>query len=282
MRRSAVVVGALLTLLVGLGSVGFSQKPGPLGPKGDSDGGSSVLEVTGRTKCPPGRKAIIAPVPLHPVVEVLVAPGDRVKRGQPLVKLDDDEPRAEVRAKKAALENAKTTAEEARALLGRIKNVSASGAVPSQIYIEVRTAAIKAERDERAAKAALEGSEAELEHYTVTAPIDGVVAWLDVHLGMVSRPGTTVWGEILDLSEVDVLCELTPEQVESLAIGQTAEVLVGKRHEACGTARITFIGIAADKNSGLVPVTVRLPNPKGRLRCEVPVLVRFTKDIPAR
>ena len=31
---------------------------------------------------------------------------------------------------------------------------------------------------------------------------------------MVSRPGTTVWGEILDLSEIDVRCELTAEQAD--------------------------------------------------------------------
>ena len=32
--------------------------------------------------------------------------------------------------------------------------------------------------------------------------------------GMVSRPGTSTWGEILDLSEIEVRCELTLDQVE--------------------------------------------------------------------
>ena len=58
------------------------------------------------------------------------------------------------------------------------------------------------------AQANLEASRAELEHYTVTAPIDGVVSWLDVHPGTVSRPGTTVWGEILDLSELEFISSL--------------------------------------------------------------------------
>ena len=236
---------------------------------------TAVFEVTGRAGCKPGAKGTIAPVPLHPVVEVLVAPGDRVKKGQTLVKLDDDEPQADVRGKQAALENARTTHTEAKALLARIKSAHESGALPDQIWHEHRIALIKAERDERAAKAALESSQAELEHYTVTAPIDGVIAWLEVHPGMVSRPGTTVWGEIMDLTEVDVRCELTPEQADTVAVGQAAEIRMNKRREVFGMGRITFVGISADRVSGLVPVTVRVPNPKGRLRCETSVQVRF-------
>jgi hypothetical protein len=39
------------------------------------------------------------------------------------------------------------------------------------------------------------------------------------------------------------------------------------------------VGISADRRTGLVPVTVRLPNARGALRCEVPVQVRFTEAL---
>jgi multidrug efflux pump subunit AcrA (membrane-fusion protein) len=65
--------------------------------------GAGSIEVKGVTQPVPGRAATIAPAVLHPVEEVRVAPGDRVRKGQPLVKLDDDEARADVRAKAAAL-----------------------------------------------------------------------------------------------------------------------------------------------------------------------------------
>src|SRR5262249_32249527 len=162
----------------------------------------------------------IAPVPLHPVVEVSVAPGDRVKKGQALVKLDDDEAQADVRAKQAALDNAEAALKEARRYLAAAEKSCGAGCMSEQRWHEIRTAALKAEGDERAAKASLEAAKAELEHYVVEAAIDGVVSWLDVHLGMVSRPGTTVWGEILDLSEIDVRCEVTPDQADQVAIGQ--------------------------------------------------------------
>jgi membrane fusion protein (multidrug efflux system) len=224
---------------------------------------------------------MIAPVPLHPVIEVLVVPGDRVKKGQPLVKLDDDEAQADVRAKKATLEATRLTLQEAR----RTRDMAqqARGSVPEALYNAMCLAVTRGEQEERAARAALEASQAELEHYVVMAPINGVVAWLDVHPRMVSRPGTSLWGEVLDLGEVDVRCELTPDQVEAIAAGQAAEVRARKRQAEVGSiGRVVFVGVAADKVSGLVPVVVRVPNPKGWLRCEVPVQVRFTEALPAK
>ena len=61
----------------------------------------TAVEAPGKTQPVPGRIGLIATSVLHPVTRVLVSPGDRVKAGQPLVKLDSDEPEADVRAKKA-------------------------------------------------------------------------------------------------------------------------------------------------------------------------------------
>jgi hypothetical protein len=96
---------------------------------------------------------------------------------------------------------------------------------------------------------------------------------------MVSRPGTSLWGEILDLSEIDARCDVTPDQADRLAVGQAAEVRgKGKKNAVAG--KVVFIGIAADRTTGLVPVLVRIPNTgKGALRCEVPVQVRFTEAL---
>jgi hypothetical protein len=42
---------------------------------------------------------------------------------------------------------------------------------------------------------------------------------------------------------------------------------------------VVFVGIAADRTTGLVPVSVRLSNAKGALRCGVPVQVRFAEAL---
>jgi multidrug resistance efflux pump len=180
------------------------------------------IEVVGRTQCTPGRRASIAPVPLHPVVDVKVVPGQRVTKGQLLVKLDDDEARADVRLKKALLESAQYSANEARRFLA--KAISKREVLPEQRLHEAELAVRKSAADERAAQAALDSSEAELEHFSVVAVIDGIVSRLEVYPGLVSRPGTAIWGEIVDLHELDVRCELTPEQADEVKLGREVEV----------------------------------------------------------
>jgi multidrug resistance efflux pump len=290
------------------------------------------FEVEGKTRPIPRARAEIAPTVLHPVVEVLVVPGDRVKKDQPLVKLDSDEPEAEVRGKKAALEemkaslarlkgeprkeeqeearanleNFRVTSEHTRELLARMEPLWRKGAISEQRYHEVRCGLAKSEADERAARQrldrllkrpfalevaelearivaaaeAVKAAEAELEHYTVTAAIDGIVASLEVSPGTVARPGTTVWGEILDLRKIDVSCELPPQQADSLTLGQRAGVVVDSRPDQRWVGQVAFIGVAADLKTGRVPVRVRIDNAEERLRCYVEVKVRFGNGGP--
>jgi RND family efflux transporter MFP subunit len=244
------------------------------GPAAGNDP-AGPFTVLGRTQCIHTRKAIIAPAVLHPVVEVFVAPGDKVKKGQKLVLLDDDEPKADLRNKEAILASAGIALKEAKRLLASVESIQSRGVIPEQRIHEVRTAALKAEKDESAAEAARDASKAELEHYTIEAAIDGIVNRIDCYPGMVSRPGTTVWGEILDLSELDVVCQLALSQVERAKVGQTGEVLALDGKTAIGAGKIVFIGLQADPKTGAVPVHVRLANAESALRCEVPVSVRF-------
>jgi len=74
-----------------------------------------------------------------------------------------------------------------------------------------------------------------------------------------------------------VRCDLAPEQLDRLAVGQSAEVHTNGRKGFSGKGQVVFIGLSADESTGLVPVLVRLPNPEGRLRCGISVQVRFAQ-----
>jgi len=264
----------ILVLTIGCTQPDSSTKNSPSRSTRGLVAGTPFIEIAGRTQCVPSKRGIIAPVPLHPVVEVLASLGDRVKKGQTLVKLDDDEPQADVRAKDAALSSARIALAEAQRYLTEVGKLHAQGATGEQSYHSARVAALKAEQDERAALAALESSKAELEHYVVVAPIDGVICRLEVHPGTVSRPGTTIWGEIMDLSEIDVRCELSPEQAERVTVGQSAAVQI-PRKDQWENGRVVFVGLSADTNTGRVQALIRLSNAKANLRCELPVVVRI-------
>ncbi len=280
----------LLTLVFGSLAIILGNGVSSSAQSGDSEHKSGQSQANnsgpwlldGRTQCIANRKGVIAPAVLHPVTEVKVAVGDTVKKGQALVLIDSDEPEADKRMKEAILQNAKVAKVEAKRYLESLEKLQTLGAVSEQRIHDARATAKKSEADELTAKAALDGSMAELEHYTVEAPIDGVINRLDVHPGMVSRPGTTVWGEILDLREIDVRVQLSLAQVEMIKIGDEAEVLKDKSNQIYGTGKVVFIGLQASADNGKIPALVRVANPDGKLRCEVPVQVRFPHDRKAQ
>jgi RND family efflux transporter MFP subunit len=241
-------------------------------------GATAPLEALGRTRCLLNRRGIIAPAILRPVVEVLVGPGDRVTKGQVLIKLFDLEPQAKLRAREKDLRSIEARAQYSRRNLNNAEKAHQNGAMPENTYNEVRSTALSNEAQQLAAQAELALVQAELKLYAVTASIDGEVAWLDVSPGTVTWPGALIWGEIVDLRELDVRCELSPVQAEQVAVGQSAEVWLVGKVEAAGTGKVVLVGKVADRNSGLVPVVVRLANPQERLRAEVAVKVRFQSE----
>ncbi|HYV37522.1 MAG TPA: efflux RND transporter periplasmic adaptor subunit [Gemmataceae bacterium] len=248
---------------------GKKQPPSP-------DVGS--FTVAGRTQCAPGRKGTLAPVPLHPVVEVKAAPGDKVKKEQVLIKIDDDEPQADVRNKKALADGAKIILDEAKRYLAKVEKSYSEGAVPEASYYAALRDSLKALHDEKACVAAWESAKAELEHYEVVAPIDGIVSWIEVYPGMVSRPGTTVWGEILDLSEIDVRCEVSVEQADTIKVGQTVSVVRQAAKNATPImGKVSYVGIVVDPRTSMVPILIRVPNADYTMRCNEAVHATFGK-----
>ncbi len=97
-----------------------SAQPGPAAP----------LEVPGRTRCPLNRRGIIAPAILRPVVEVLVGPGDRVTKGQVLIKLFDLEPQAKLRAREKDLRSIEARAQYSRRNLDNAEKSRKTGRCP--------------------------------------------------------------------------------------------------------------------------------------------------------
>jgi membrane fusion protein (multidrug efflux system) len=328
MRKvSWLLVAVLLGMAGGYGLRSPSVSEPPQAVAGEKQAPGPGLEVAGRTQPAPGRSARIAPAVLHPVEEVLVKVGDKVKKDQVLVRIDADEPKADLRSKeaswkemqaslerfkkepreeekdeaKASLESAEVSTKQAQEYFERIKPVWEVGGLPAKRYHDARAALLKAEADERAtrarlkklekrpvvleiaemeariaaAKANMESAKFELEHYEVTAPIEGVITSLDVVPGMVSRPGTSEWGEIIDIRELDVRCEVPPAQLDGIALKQNVEVIQDGRQNAKWKGQVVAIGHAANPATGRIPVLIRVPNPDERLLCYVTVRVRF-------
>jgi multidrug resistance efflux pump len=209
-----------------------------------------------------------------------------------------DEERAKA---KADLEAARATAKGAKEQLERLTPLLEQGAAPTGQVLQARTTAMHSEATERSAaayldyllkqpipqeiaeaesrlveaRAQLDASKAELEHYTLFAPIDGIVASLDAPLGRSSRPGTAVWGEVVDLHEIDAQADVSPEQAAQLSVGAPAELRWPTGNADPLAGRIVFISPVADVR-GVVAVVARFANPKELLRAGITVSLRLS------
>ena len=140
------------------------------------------------------------------VVRLFVRPGQRVKKGDPIAKLDDTRVRSQHTAAVAAADAARAEkgragvqVQQAKRAITREKRLYRQGAVARE--------RIRSANFERAAAGASYGAAAashrkavaerkqfarQLEQATLLAPIDGVVSIIRVKEGEMARPGTAV------------------------------------------------------------------------------------------
>lgn len=212
-------------------------------------------------------------------------------------------PRAEERAEaKSDVESKQIAVEYSRIHVNRLEDLRKHDAISAREYLEQKTNLARNEAEHRSAQAQYnyllklpieheiaeaehqlavavaecDAAEHELEHYTVHAAIDGIVAWLDVTPGTVARPGTKVWGEIVDLSEVDVRIQLTPAKLREADLKRPIHV----EHAELGqtwTAKFVYASPTADRATGLIPVVVRVADSGEALRAHLPVTVHIER-----
>jgi multidrug efflux pump subunit AcrA (membrane-fusion protein) len=101
MKMIALVVCGLILGVLAVCELASSAADAPAAVA--QPGPTAALEVPGRTRCMLSRRGIIASAISRPVVEVLVGPGDRVTKGQALIKLFDLEPQAKLRVREKEL-----------------------------------------------------------------------------------------------------------------------------------------------------------------------------------
>ncbi|HQX82377.1 MAG TPA: efflux RND transporter periplasmic adaptor subunit [Vicinamibacterales bacterium] len=247
---------------------------------------------------------------MAPIVRVLVRPGERVRRGLPLVELDAAEVSAQAARARAGLEGARANARVvasdreaaeagvalARATHTRIAGLHAARSATTQ-ELDQATAALRqaearlamtaaqAEATSQSIEAADAASRAAAIAQTwsvLTSPLDGTVAARHADPGSMATPGQPLL--VVEASgawQMDVRVDAS--RVAGLAVGQTANVRVdGSAADAWVSGRISEIA-RVDPSSHSFLVTVDLdPNTAwrsglfGRARFAGPAEERLT------
>jgi RND family efflux transporter MFP subunit len=177
--------------------------------------------------------------------------GDRVRRGEVLARLRQDEFRDQVSDAEAGLRQAEADFERASQLY---ENRSVSKAEYDAAY--ARYAAGRA----RQSQAVISMSDA-----TLRSPIDGVILRRAVEVGSLAGPSAAAF-TVADTRVVKVVFGVPDVVVAGLELGETlaiqAEAIPGEVLEG----RITRISPSADPSSRVFEVEAALPNPGGRLK----------------
>ena len=222
------------------------------------------------------------------VVEVLVRSGEAVERGQPLVRLDPDEPRerlrqaeADVRLAEAAAVAPRARVAELETRVGRNRSLAQQQLVSEQDLetLEAQLEALRASLDEALARveqaqAMAEERRSELAKTTVRAPVSGRLGERRVEVGMLVDPSSVLF-PVGDLDELIVEIDVPESMLSSLEEGMPALVAPRPATSEPIRARLSRLSpfLAADSFTTVGEIDVE--NRDGRLNPGMFVTVRL-------
>lgn len=185
------------------------------------------------------------------VTAVMFRDGERVKRGQILVQLDDAQQRADVAAAEAAVA-------ESERLYNRSRELMATEALSKSQFDQLE-ATLKAN------SARLRAANARLEDTVIRAPFSGRVGLRSVSVGTLISPGDVI--TTLDDTSVIKLDFSVPENFlaslrEGLSVRATAPAFPGRTF----SGKVASIDSRVDMNTRSVTVRALLANEDGALR----------------
>jgi HlyD family secretion protein len=218
------------------------------------------------------------------ITHLAVEEGDRVRKGQFLLQIDEGNPRAvarsseySMRALRGDLDSAKAALVQARADFARADSNYKAGIIPAADRDRTRTAVTTGEAAVEAAQrrveqagASLQGARDTLAKTTILSPMDGIVTARRVEegevavIGVQNSPGTVLL-TISDMSVVEAELEVDETSVPTVKLGQESEVRLDAYPNQTFRAVVTEVGsspLTAAANEAIkFKVKVRMVTP---------------------
>ncbi|WP_150911828.1 efflux RND transporter periplasmic adaptor subunit [Marinobacter halotolerans] len=185
------------------------------------------------------------------VVELNLNAGNRVKRGELLLRLDDRQARADLQVVEATLADALRQLERARSL-------QANNSISQSRVDELRTAAEVAEAQRSAART-------RVDNHRIEAPFEGVIGLNDISLGAYLAAGTEV--ATLDSTRRMELGFAIPEKfLGQISLGQVVQGRSPAYPDERFAGELVELGTRINELSRTLPVRALIDNPDNKLR----------------
>jgi HlyD family secretion protein len=189
------------------------------------------------------------------VAAVNVEVGDRVRKGQELVQLAEDMLAADVASKRANLEQAQASLENAESAYRRAHSLSGSGALSQSDVDKLRAEELAARARVEVSKAELQASDLRLRHTHVTAPDDGVISARSVNVGQVAQVGSEML-RLLRKGRVEWRAEIPESRIREIRVGQNVKLTTADGAQLDGKVRTIAPTIESSTRAGLVYVDI--------------------------
>ena len=197
------------------------------------------------------------------VAAVLVEPGDRVKRGQVLARLNPFTAQSQVESAQASLDELQAAAAASQAEYVRAEK--ARDAFSVEEFERRRTAAVTAVSKARAAEAQLAEAHTRWQRTTVVAPSDGIVLTRAAEVGQIAMPGAAPLFRLARDGAIEMRGEVAEQDMPRLKVGQVAMVrLDGVAEPFVG--KVWQIGAVIDGVTRQGTVRISLPAADQNLR----------------
>ncbi len=197
------------------------------------------------------REVAVSPEMGGTVEKITFNSGDRVEKGEALVRLDAG-------VERAALEALKSERELARLTFNRRKELLPTDAV-SQADFD------KAAAEYRAARARVTEQEAVIQQKTIRAPFEGVLGIREVDPGAYVEPGRKLV-HLRALAPIYVDYDLPERHYGRVKPGQTVKVTVKALPDETFKGNVKAVDTAIQEDTRTLQVRARLPNKAKRLR----------------
>jgi HlyD family secretion protein len=269
-HKVRIGVGALLAL-VALAAVVVLVRPSATDSSAQE--APAAMTVTAKTlEATELSRSVTANGTIYPWQEIIVGPevggyrvaavnvdvGDRVRRGQELVRLADDMLVAEVASKRANVAQAEAAFDNAAAANRRGQSLSTQNLLSQSNLDQLRSDELAARARVDVNKADLSASELRLRHTHVTAPDDGVVTSRSVNVGQVAQAGSEML-RVLRQGRVEWRAEVPEARMREIKSGQAVTLSTADGLTLEGKVRAVAPTIASATRTGLIYVDIPKP-----------------------
>lgn len=195
------------------------------------------------------------------VLQVVKDNGDQVKKGDLLVRLDDNTFRQALNSAQEAERAAQQNFDQAERQFNRLKTLSNTGAVSTQAKEDAELRRNTAQSDLAAARTRVVQDSQQLARTEVRAPFDGIVSNREASNGDTAQIGKALI-KVIDPSSIYFAGFVSSDQALNVKVGQQVKFHINGLREQVVEGNIERVNPVADSNTRQVGVHVAINNGK--------------------